>query len=691
MLNELYQLHQSLERCNLSVPQSHSWVQPLTTGKGQPFFIVGIKENGDLGSLEYRDASEMKRFWQIKESNHSRFPAFEIHAPLWGISSEIYIKSIFSEKNQVSRWNQIEKLIKVLAPAYDKKQLITLSNKLNGLPTKIYDRLSASQDNLLVLMHSRLQKRNNIDDNALRFISSITRLVIENVKSGNFSADALDLAEKLLLGKWDNKNKELQSVNIPVIIDFDDYTAIGQRIYSEKNKFDTIKCLAETEIQDDNGIDSLTGNTASLISKAPQPTLPLIGPTYLMSMNKHADCHYRYGAVSTDIFPVGNDTVEKLNNAINFITKSERRSLTWNDVPNPQPKKKDLLIVYLEDMPNSQIKLASIFSHATEEEDSVGIFEKTTKSVCDALRGEPSLTKNSSLRIFVISQVDPGRKRIVANSLFTVDGILQGAESWKAGTKNIPAFSLSIKLEGAVVPVSPWMPSPAEAMEIFKSQWIRNGQDKSEVGGVALTEIYNIYVLGSSRQMVIAEKLLKLLLTRATPLLVGLGGATRNQQWKSYSDGARWHCLRTISMIGILLDKLNITKEKYMNDVPFNVGRMLALADTLHFQYCTCVRDGKMPLQLIGNSLMAIALGNPERAISVLGERLRIYLAWATTVIKAGNDEKKNKAIGLAHWVLGQYGKTANILKKYDIPQKATDTDRAQILLGYLAREEKTE
>ena len=209
-----------------------------------------------------------------------------------------------------------------------------------------------------------------------------------------------------------------------------------------------------------------------------------------------------------------------------------------------------------------------------------------------------------------------------------------------------------------------------------------------------MTEIYDVFIPGGPRQKISTEKLLRLLLRQTTPLLIGLGGAIRNKmdkgkQWNPFKNNARKHGLRTVSVMGILLSKLNIRKENYMNDVPYNIGRMLALADTIHYQYCTCVRDSSVPRQLIGNSLMATALSNPERALSMLAERLRIYLAWATTAKKSGKNETKDKAIGLAGWSLGQYGKVSSILKGKDIPRKTTDSDRAQILLGYLAREEK--
>ena len=114
-----------------------------------------------------------------------------------------------------------------------------------------------------------------------------------------------------------------------------------------------------------------------------------------------------------------------------------------------------------------------------------------------------------------------------------------------------------------------------------------------------------------------------------------------------------------------------------MKNAAFNVGRMLALADKLHEQYCRHVRKNEVPPQLIGNALMHTALDNPTKGLARLSERLPIYQAWATKV--QGDD------VELAKWVLGQMGQVSADLENADIPKQTDDAVKAQILLGYLA------
>ena len=117
-----------------------------------------------------------------------------------------------------------------------------------------------------------------------------------------------------------------------------------------------------------------------------------------------------------------------------------------------------------------------------------------------------------------------------------------------------------------------------------------------------------------------------------------------------------------------------------MHSSPFLVGRMLALADTLHKEYCTHVRKSEIPPQLVGNALMPVALENPTAGLARLSERIVPYHAWANAATGDG--------IGLAKWTLQQFGQVADELGKQALTERCNDAEKAQMLLGYLARPE---
>jgi hypothetical protein len=120
-----------------------------------------------------------------------------------------------------------------------------------------------------------------------------------------------------------------------------------------------------------------------------------------------------------------------------------------------------------------------------------------------------------------------------------------------------------------------------------------------------------------------------------------------------------------------------------MKSAPFLIGRMLSLADQIHYHYCQHVRNGQAPTQLIGNALMVTALEEPEKALALYAQRILPYQAWAKTV---GGEGAR-----LAKYFLSELGKACSDVALADVPRRCADADKAQMLLGYLAKTEKSD
>jgi hypothetical protein len=118
---------------------------------------------------------------------------------------------------------------------------------------------------------------------------------------------------------------------------------------------------------------------------------------------------------------------------------------------------------------------------------------------------------------------------------------------------------------------------------------------------------------------------------------------------------------------------------------------MLAFADMLHVQYCQVVRGGSIPPQLLGNQHFAMMADRPARAFALLGDRLKIYQAWAMTAqIRNDLPEEKreavNKGVRLGKWALRQMGPVADQLHGNLPAHSFDDEGKAEMLLGYLSR-----
>lgn len=120
-----------------------------------------------------------------------------------------------------------------------------------------------------------------------------------------------------------------------------------------------------------------------------------------------------------------------------------------------------------------------------------------------------------------------------------------------------------------------------------------------------------------------------------------------------------------------------------MKSAPYLIGRMLSLADQTHYHYCQHVRKNSIPPQLMGNALMPTALEEPVKALALYSNRILPYQAWAKTV--------SGDAAGLARYFLAELGGVCSAISQSAIPVRCADEDKAQMLLGYLAKTEKSD
>ena len=120
-----------------------------------------------------------------------------------------------------------------------------------------------------------------------------------------------------------------------------------------------------------------------------------------------------------------------------------------------------------------------------------------------------------------------------------------------------------------------------------------------------------------------------------------------------------------------------------MESTPYLIGRFLNLADGLHAVWCRNVKEkDPLPPQLIGSSLFASFHVNPAQALASASLRMKPYLDWAKT--------NQTKDVALARWHLGELGRVSSAIAKTGLPARLSDTDKAEMLLGYLASSGKS-
>ena len=687
MLNELLVLSRSLAARGI-VPQE--WHSSIKAFKKGPAIIAELDERGELVRISDLSAEEVSRLRNIVWDNQNSFPGFNLTCPLLAVPESV-------PWNDGRALREMAVATSASSPlAFQKKDIGRLERLLRNFPqNEIAPRVRGANPKLQSTM-AVLQRLNAARPEPQAFLRAVCAAVVAAMQAERMSQD---LALAILCGKPNKKKQRLEAWAITLILDVADLDQFEYRVADPTVPCEWSAALVRSEAAgtaapgEAHFVCALSGLPDSPMGdKMPEPNLKILGPTYLMSMNKDTPCQTRYGRTSTDIFAVGRDSVRSLNNAILYMTEPGREGKTWTGVPNGFKKNPDLLIAYLEEEPDSEVPLAGLFPDVEEVSDlamAAATYEARTASIHDALRRLERPGRDMHVRVIALSQIDKGRKQVVFSGRYSTKAIYQGRDKWLAGTRNVPAIFIPFPVAKGKPAEwrSHYQPSPAEVMVSFKQQWLRGssgtshrGRARKEVAlsshsvpGVSLSRICAVFL--DTEASAQARWLLDRYLSTTETLLVALAGSFSDGP--SLAESARKEALIVIGVYGILLLRQGRTKEIYMESRDYLLGQFLQMADLLHRLYCKDVREGKIPPQLIGNAAISMAMQRPTRAIEVLCSRMTVYLAWA--------ERYEGEDAGLAKWARKELGRLAALLKKEDLNIRVGPTGKAELLLGYLA------
>ncbi|MBQ6617645.1 MAG: hypothetical protein IJH67_14895 [Thermoguttaceae bacterium] len=732
MLNELYSLKKSLVQSGQQLT-GHPDINDFSQRDGITVIV------GEDGSLEIKSIGTTQNKWRYNPDNQLSFPASKIFGPLIQPKSlpQSFIanyKDFIIRKSKERKKEELQKLensvfeefismIKNDCFAYEVTDDSQILKKFEKSWTSAAQSVSEIFGDRLVdvnpvyhlveaLKKSATDKEQTIREKVHSFIDAI----VEAVRKGRIKAG---LAIKLFLGKYNPKTDSWDKSEEIWIY----FNVVGDGIELSREAFRKLLVQIESE---QAGIDveklpicALTGEHQHPVKgKFPQVKVPVFQQkTSLLAMNKDVFCHDRYGKIAADICNVGQETANQLALALGFITNEEQKGRTWESIISDNEKKSDLLIVYFEPNPtknnadlatllNNYRKIGAGYSDNNDSTDVSSVssfnedFARKTEAVIKLLSNEVHETlEEDTIKCLILRELDPGRRQLLYSDSFTVAQLQEDALFWQRGSKNVPEIKFWIfkdnqyknpVLQG-VTPIS-----FEDAQELFRKKWIRGGTESCSVPGVSRAEIFALFLRryhDAKREVYV---LLSHLLENCEELLIYIGGKNglkkgndSSKKDKKKENDQRICTLQCIAMLGILLKNLNSEKEVYMNKTPFNLGRLLALADQLHIFYCQDVRGGDIPSSLIGNALIPLAKTNPAQALIRLGDRLPIYMAWAKKYInsKKSEDNAKKPTPGYVVWVMNEMDHVSKAIEESDeqLTEKFSDIEAAQFLLGYLA------
>jgi len=729
MLNELRQVSQALERVGIDPPQQHDRIKPMGK-KRRKLLIVRLNDNAEPSDVEFVSEAVAGGLYRVEHgSAGSSFPGFNLPTPLLDLTqtSTCELKPVLEElclssKSSDTPGEQVHRILAELARLsqprkFTGKQHGDFRRSVTDLVEELREEFANSGPELTNFKRL-IDVVGGTELSLDRFSQNLTNALIciartADRKTLSLTQDVLfgvlDLKKHIVdLGTveyWEEKAKKDEKANQPIYLDVvnmdHNNKPVAHQDTSEAiNKMMVQHRKSEEEAQTDQSVVDAFGSRGSLQDKYPEPKVAILGNVKLFSVNTtEIRALIRYGLRGSEQFPASAEVVQNMKRALLYLgDEKKEEGVTWKRIPgnllvrgrnNP-----DLLIAYLEDAPDFR-EVADLFGSETSSFGEAD-FEEQTKPVLEALQGKLQTYPSLKVRLSVLCKIDPGRKQISLHRQFRVQDIVQAARCWKTGAANTPTISIWFydRKEKKSVWKSHFTPHPLDLTSVINRVWSsdpKSGFKSSFQRAVTTSDAYDVFFADGPISESKTRLCFTLLLYRMSPVLACLGGVKASSNWKDLSEPVRWQCRKAISLLGILLHQIEHLKDHFMEDSIYQIGRLLALADSLHFQYCKWVRTsddnrrkGKVdaPSELIGNTLFNFALDSPIVALARLAERIRPYKGWADTY--DGEDAK------LVHWFVRQMGECERHLDATNLPDRMEDIHKAQFLLGYLADHPKT-
>jgi len=560
-----------------------------------------------------------------------------------------------------------------------RKEIKDFEIKLNGI-LELPQRLSAilGEPPLEFSSFGSLVERLKGVD-AEKFLNEMVRYICEN-------RDKLDeLSQIMFTGK-----------NVQLILDVHDYDyENGYPVSHEK----TIKWINErlnehsAPKEATQGKDAFGDASAGSGGKLPAVKLPILGNVILRSMVKDAPCQFRYGRADYESFCIGGENHKKLKSALEWLSQVDFKKKTWDDVAE-----KEILFGYPSMLPKDDNLPPLISFLKSSDEDNVNeeMFVDMTEKVIQSLQGISNRLNEIEIRLFALKKMDTARTKVVYDVSFLAKNLEYLAGEWQNACGNLPDLSIKEwgKEKGEIKPLKNYVPKPLDISAALNRCWTHFGAQNSVIEEFDIT--IGVDLLLNRLDKLTMSNILRTAIKNGSPLIIATAqSAHKNEVFGTKKSLAKQKILLPV-ILGLLLYKLEYKKENYMKTKEYLLGNLFALSDELHLLYCKYVRTSEenrkkgeflIPPQLLGNALMSTALESPGRVFSVYCQRILPYQSWART--------NKTEVVKLTNWMNKKLGdiafELAAVLKDEGFGSRLNDSEKAMLLLGYLAGARKEE
>lgn len=677
MLDELFKAATAIEHAGLAAKDWHLKFKPLpkVTTKA-PCVRVWFDSGGHIVDLEPLSAEHAAKLRKFEPDNGKSFPGFNVRPLFFRTLPEAEAKKFAKDAADKLKVSPVD-WTSILAGTSDlwaKDTIKTVERVLTTISADLKEKCgNLREDETLSRLFSTVSKTT-----ALQFQAEYDEKLKGKVAEGK-----LPLATLLF---WGAEGKETKT---SIFLDVKDYkdvpvaheltiARLNDLLLADGNVGGT-SCAASSAHPDAYGADAVGSENPRMA----QVAVPVLGGVFLRSQSSAIPAQNRYDLCEGATFTIGDTTRANAKRALEWLSTPERNGQTYGIAGD-----KELLFAYPTQLPpDSCPELALLLGAQSDDERK---FADLAESVIGQLKSAGGETvKDAGLEIFSLRKMDKARTKVVYYRNTTVASLETASRVWDEGFKNIPSLNIRVWSEGKndkgksfPVPAEPQTFFPVKLHKILNVVWTlsRNEIKQSKVKlfepstGLRLL----LDVPSSAQTTYVAERFL----AHSQTYFIALCRAKGRNEIANREDLPN---LETYpGVLGLLLHKLGKTKETYMNESAFQLGRFLRVADEIHRLYCEVVRKKEIPPELCGSSMLAATLENPTQALAQLCMRFAPYLKWA----RAYHGAEKG---GLVHYWMNLWSPIADTLHQTNWPARPTPEERAQIFLGYLSSFPKSE
>lgn len=711
MLNELVDLYNALIGIGCELGTSHPHFRKCPRGKAA--FILLLDEYGKVSDIAALTDFNIEEVYRWQEDNHTpTFPAFNVRA-LFEIPDPLPTFSTNNEKDILAFIEDLTNPRKKLIKSVKEQALKELEAECNGLwindmawigkclrdtPDSIKSMIGKIPQPYQVLEELIRRSGTCKPEELQRSVCSMLKQKLVDTGDKVY-AEALFAVKKK--GKKRRRGKEhgKDFLYLLTIEDWDKYPSDpGIDKYPPYHQViqnwmrTQFESYSDRHHQPTGQPDAYGRDIAGANEKFAPLNVGGLGPTVPFTANDQIPCLERYGLEGSSLFPAGAETRKMAEKGMDYILNRKREGTTWKNITKYEAsknKRKTVVFAYCTWLKDAN---ALQFFDREEDEKNQDIYrsEAATKLALAPFDGIAKERPDAKVIINLLSAVDPGNTKVLANRKYSLSELSEGAFLWQAGNANTPSVSLPwVTVKGKkgsdekmitrdAIPIY-----PTEAIKLLNSDWDQDGTLSTRSRRFTSDEALDFLF---EKDEVIDQRVdtgLSLLVQKSSHVIISAALKARHD-YQSTGTKMRFkgnpflHMLP--SLYGLLLYKKGIRKEDYMNENMFYLGRYFAVVDDLYIQYHKDIRSGNVPMSLLGNDHMRSALQNPLEAFVNLSSRLaHPYISWAKRV---GTDNKPGQ---IAKNCIRKIGELTEELSKTQLPTDINDTDRAKLLLGYLS------